>query len=300
VKNTTLLITGANRGIGRQAALELARTGARIWIACRSRHDAERTKDELVALTGNVSLFATHLDLSSPGSIRECAAMLHREDPVLDVLINNAGLMARARTLTAAGVELTFAANVLGHHLLTRLLLDQLKRSPAPRVINVASDYAGGLEIDDINFDRRGYSLTLAYKQSKQANRMLTREWARRTASGGLSVYSMTPGFVPSTSLFREQSPAAKVLLRALAPLIGRSVEQGADTVVWLASTPSSPGASGAFFKDRREVACEFNDPAQERRLWEMCERLLAGGRGDDTHSAGADDPLPESQGLVR
>jgi NAD(P)-dependent dehydrogenase (short-subunit alcohol dehydrogenase family) len=105
MKDKTVLITGANRGIGRQAALELARTGARIWIAGRSRQDAERTRDELIALTGNVSLFATHLDLSSPGSIRACAAMLHREAPVLDVLINNAGMMARARTLTAEGVE---------------------------------------------------------------------------------------------------------------------------------------------------------------------------------------------------
>jgi retinol dehydrogenase-13 len=167
---------------------------------------------------------------------------------------------------------------VLGHHLLTRLLFDLLKQSPAPRVITVASDFAGGLDIDDLNFDRRSYTLTRAYKQSKQANRMLTRAWARRGDKDGVAMYSVTPGFVPSTSLFREQTRGAKVLLKALAPLIGRSVARGADTIVWLASTPSPPGPSGAFFKDRREVACEFNDPAHEGRLWEMCEKLLAGG----------------------
>lgn len=278
MNDKTVLITGGNRGIGKQAAIQLARMGAHVWIACRSHDDGEQTRDELISLTGNRAVRAAHLDLSSPDSIRSCSAMLHQEVQALDVLINNAGMMARSKTLTTEGVEQTFAANVLGHHLLTGLLLDLLKRSAAPRVINVASDFAGGLDVDDINFDRRDYNLTRAYKQSKQANRMLTREWARRVMSDGVAVYSMTPGFVPSTSLFREQPKGAKVLLKALAPLIGRSVVQGADTIVWLASNPASPGSSGAFFKDRKEVACEFEDLAQESRLWEMCERLLADG----------------------
>jgi retinol dehydrogenase 12 len=113
------------------------------------------------------------------------------------VLINNAGLWTKTKKLTDINVEQTFAVNVIGHQLLTQLLLDELKKAAPSRIINTASHFAGGLDIDDINFDKRNYNETLAYKQTKQANRMLTREWARRLEKDNIFVYSLTPGFIP-------------------------------------------------------------------------------------------------------
>ena len=129
--------------------------------------------------------------------------------------------------------------------------------------------------MDDINFDKRNYDLTSAYKQSKQANRMLTREWARRLENKNISVYSMTPGFVPGTDLFREQRSGSKFILNTFNLIGGRSVEQGADTIVWLASSDKVPGNNGGFFKDRKEKMCSFNNPENEKKLWDICERLI-------------------------
>jgi NAD(P)-dependent dehydrogenase (short-subunit alcohol dehydrogenase family) len=253
----------------------VARLGARVYLACRSIHHATIARDELAAQTGNENIFARELDLSLTPSIHAFAKSFMRDEERLDVLINNAGMMSRTKKLTVEGVELTFAVNVLGHHLLTQLLYDQIKRSSAPRIITVASDYAGGLDVDDVNFDRRPYDLTRAYKQSKQANRMMTRAWARRAEADHVSVYSMTPGFIPTTDLFREQTPGNKFFLRMLAKLIGRTVQQGADTVVWLATSDAVRGGNGGFFKERKEVRCEFFDPEAEAKLWDKCEEFL-------------------------
>lgn len=142
-------------------------------------------------------------------------------------------------------------------------------------MINVTSDFAGGLDVDDITFDRRPYDLTRAYKQSKQANRMMTRAWARRAETDRVSVYSVTPGFIPATDLFRDQTPANKLFLRMLALFIGRTVQQGADTVTWLATTDTVPCSNGGFLKERKEVRCEFLNPETEMRLWDKCEAFL-------------------------
>jgi NAD(P)-dependent dehydrogenase (short-subunit alcohol dehydrogenase family) len=275
MKDKTVIITGANRGIGKETARQVAQLGARVYLACRSIRHATIARDELAALTGNENIFARELDLSLIHSIHTFADSFKRYEERLDVLINNAGIMSRTKQLTAGGVELTFAVNVLGHHLLTQLLYDRIKNSDASRIINVASDYAGGLDVDDINFDRRPYDLTRAYKQSKQANRMMTRAWARRAEIDHVSVYSMTPGFIPGTDLFREQTPGNKFFLRTLALFIGRTVQQGADTVIWLATSDTVRGSNGGFFKERKEATCEFLNPETEMRLWDKCEEFL-------------------------
>ena len=133
----------------------------------------------------------------------------------------------------------------------------------------------GGLDLEDINFDKRNYDLTAAYKQSKQANRMLTREWARKLESDNILVYSMTPGWVPNTDLFREQTTFNKAILKTAGLVGGRTVEQGADTIVWLASVDKINGSNGGFFNQRKEETCRFFNPADEKKLWDMCEYLL-------------------------
>ena len=275
MKNKVVIITGANRGIGKEAAKEIAKIGAKVYMACRSLDSANEAKEKIIKGTGNHNVLVKHLDLASADSIINFAKQFKKEESKLDVLINNAGISSGSKKLNDAGVELTFAINVLGHHYLTKLLIDLLEKSSPSRIINVASEYAGGLDLNDINYDKRSYGTTAAYKQSKQANRMLTREWAKRVFNKNISVYSMTPGWVPNTDLFREQSTFNKVVIKTVGAVGGRSVEQGADTIVWLASSDKVEGSNGGFFKDRKELLCQFNNPEEEKKLWDLCERFI-------------------------
>ncbi len=275
MKDKVVIITGANRGIGKEAAKEIAKLGAKVYLACRSLSSANEAKDEIIKETKNENVFVRELDLASTDSINKFAAFFKNKESKLNVLINNAGITSRTKKLNDAGVELTFAINVLGHHLLTKLLIDLLEKSSPPRIINVASEYAGGLDLDDINYDKRSYGTTAAYKQSKQANRMLTREWAKRLPDKNIFVYSMTPGWVPNTDLFRDQSTFNRVVIKTVGAVGGRSVEQGADTIVWLASSDKIDGSNGGFFSDRKELPCRFNNPEDEKKLWDICEDFL-------------------------
>lgn len=276
MKNKVVIITGANRGIGKAATKEIAKLDAKIYMACRSVDSANKVKDELISETKNKNILVRELDLSSTQSVGKFAELFKKEESKLDVLINNAGIMSQTKRLNDKNVEMTFAVNVVGHHLLTKLLVDSLKIASSSRIINVASDYAGELDLDDINFDKRSYDLTAAYKQSKQANRMLTREWAKHLLDKNISVYSMTPGWVPNTDLFREQSTFNTVILKTAGTVGGRSVGRGADTIVWLASENKIAGNNGGFFKDRLEQKCGFTNPTNEKRLWDVCEKFLS------------------------
>lgn len=275
MKNKVVIITGANRGIGRETTKEIAKLGAKVYMGCRSLDSANEAKEEIIKETKNENVFVRELDLASVNSIINFVKQFKEEESKLDVLINNAGISAGSKKLNDAGVELTFAINVLGHHHLTKLLVDILEKSSPAKIINVASEYAGGLDLNDINYDKRTYNTTAAYKQSKQANRMLTREWVKHLVRKNISVYSMTPGWVPNTDLFRDQSTFNKALIKVGGVFGGRSVEQGADTIVWLASSNKIDGNDGGFFKDRKELVCQFNNPAEEKKLWDKCEELL-------------------------
>lgn len=275
MKDKVVIITGANKGIGKEATKEIAKLGAKVYMACRSLDSANQVRNEIVTETGNPNVFVKHLDLASVDSIQKFAKSFKQNESKLDVLINNAGLWTKTKKLTDINVEQTFAVNVLSHQLLTQLLLDELKSAAPSKIINTASHFAGGLDIDDINFDKRSYNETLAYKQTKQANRMLTREWARRLQNENISVYSMTPGFIPDTELFREQNAVGKFLLKVFALIEGRTIEEGADTIVWLATSEKIDGSNGGFYNQRKEEKCKFSNSADEKRLWDKCEEYL-------------------------
>jgi len=276
MKDKVVIITGANRGIGKEATKQLAKTGARIYMACRDLKSANDTRVEIVRETGNENLFVRELDLSSPQSIKKFIDSFNKGENKLDVLINNAGIWSDKKLISRFGVEMTFTVNVVGHQFLTKLLVDKLINSAPSRIINVASHFAGGLETNDISFEKRKYNGTLAYKNTKQANRMLTREWARQLENYGIKVYSMTPGFIPSTDLFRNQSFIGRIFLKFFGLVEGRTIPQGADTIVWLASTEITPGSNGGFFKDRKEEKCKFINLYEEKKLWDKCEEILS------------------------
>jgi NAD(P)-dependent dehydrogenase (short-subunit alcohol dehydrogenase family) len=165
---------------------------------------------------------------------------------------------------------------VLGYFLLTQELLPSLKTAGRGRVVNVASQYAYGLDLGDVEFRRRTYEGRSAYAQSKQADRMLTWALARRLQGTDVTANAMHPGFV-STELFGKAGGWFGPVASAFARFQARRPEEGADTVVWLAASPEVEGRNGLFWIDRQERRCRFRDPVQEDALFSLCERMTAG-----------------------
>jgi NAD(P)-dependent dehydrogenase (short-subunit alcohol dehydrogenase family) len=269
-----VLITGPTAGIGRQIAFDLAALGADLILACRDVARGEHTAEEIRATTDAGAITVLQVDTSNQRSIRDFARVLHGSFDRLDVLVNNAGLAQGERRTSVDGIELTFATNVLGYFLVTRELLDLLRSSAPARIVNVASAFAGELDLQDLQFVRRGYDGLKAYAQSKACNRLLTWALARRLEGSGVTATTYAPGFVAGTELSRDLPPAVKA---AYSTRTGRTAEQGADTAVWLASSPAVEGMNGRFFMDRRELPCDLRNERTEEALWAECEQLTGG-----------------------
>jgi NAD(P)-dependent dehydrogenase (short-subunit alcohol dehydrogenase family) len=257
------LVTGANTGIGLEIARGLARKGSRVVLACRDQAKGEDARNTIASETRNSDIELLIVDLASQQSIRSAVQEFSRKHDALDVLVNNAGTSALKRRESPDGVELTFATNVLGYHLLTGQLLELLRRAPAARVVNIASMMAYGLDLNDVNFKRRRYDASTAYAQSKQADRMLTWALARRLEGTSVTANALHPGVVNTA------------LLRALAPgFSGITPAEGADTAIWLATSPEVAGVSGRLWVKRRETPCEFRGRENEEALWSLCDRM--------------------------
>ncbi|MDP2361280.1 MAG: SDR family NAD(P)-dependent oxidoreductase [bacterium] len=275
----TVLITGANSGIGREIAFQLAARGARLILACRDGEAGARAVEDIRWEHEHASVELRQVDVASRESIRTLAFRLRREGRPLDVLVNNAGVHVPGRRPSPDGVELTFATNVLGYFLTSLELLDLLEagaegRGGRPaRIVNVASTFALAPDLEDLQFEHHPFDGSRAYAQSKACNRMLTRALARRVVARGVTVNAMAPGLV-QTGLFREVGPLTRLALRAAGLFRGRTVQQGADTAVWLATDPGLDGATGGFYQRRQEVSCQFRDEEREERLWSLCEEL--------------------------
>jgi NAD(P)-dependent dehydrogenase (short-subunit alcohol dehydrogenase family) len=269
----TCLVTGANAGIGKEIAKGLARGGARVILACRDRGRGEQARAESVRDTQNPDVRVGLVDLGSQESIRAFAAGFLREETTLHVLVNDAGIWSQRRRESPDRIELTWATNVLGYTLLTSLLLDTLKAGAPSRIVNVASELARGLDLDDVEFKRRRYNGVDAYAQSKQANRMWTWALDRHLAGSGIAANAMHPGGV-NTALFRKAGSflghAASIFMK----VSGKTPAEGADTAVWLASSPEAEGLHGKFWVDRKERACRFRGEEGEERLFKLCEAM--------------------------
>jgi NAD(P)-dependent dehydrogenase (short-subunit alcohol dehydrogenase family) len=264
------LVTGANAGIGFEIARGLATSGENpsVILACRDKAKGEVARAQLAGETKNPNLEVLVIDLASQKSIRDAAAEFSKTHNSLDALVNNAGTSSPARQETVDGIELTFATNVLGYFLLTNLLLDALKRASAGRIVNVASEMAYGLDLDDVEFKKRTFNPSTAYAQSKQADRMLTWTYARRLEGTTVTANAMSPGAVDTP------------LLHALAPgMKGRTREKGAETVIWLATSPDVAGLTNRLWFDKAERACKFHNAEQEEKLWAVCEELTKEGK---------------------
>ncbi len=269
----TCVVTGASAGIGRATAHELARLGARVVMAVRNPEKGEKVRRVIAKATGNAEVEIATVDLARGQSIRAFARELAARHPKLDVLVNNAGIWSDRRQIGPDGVELTWATNMLGYSLTTDLLLPPLRAAGGGRVVNVASRYAGGLDLGDVQFERRPWAGKSAYAQSKQANRMWTWALARRLEGTGVTVNALHPGFV-STEIFGKGGGPLGLVLSLIAKLRARRPTEGADTVVWLAASPEVAGRSGLFWADRHEHPCRFRNEAAEEELWRLCKRM--------------------------
>ena len=268
------LVTGATSGLGLATAKALARLGASVTLVGRNAEKTEAVAAEIRAESGNERVRTELADLSSMAEVRDLAA---RVDRPLHLLVNNAGVLLPKRTETDEGLETTFATNLLGHFLLTELLVDKME-APA-RIINVSSGgmYTQRIRVDDLQMERGRYDGAIAYARTKRAQVILTEMWAEKLRERGIVVHAMHPGWADtpgvSSSLPRFHKWTQAIL---------RSPEQGADTIVWLCASEEAGRSSGKFWHDRRQRPTHRSRrtraSADEREaLWTALSRLSEG-----------------------
>ncbi|HET9052127.1 MAG TPA: SDR family NAD(P)-dependent oxidoreductase [Candidatus Dormibacteraeota bacterium] len=270
-----VVVTGATNGIGRVAAIELARRGAALTIVARSPARAAALVEHIQGAGGRRPAVVLG-DLGIQADVRRIAAEVLDRGGGIDALVNNAGAVHLRRALTPDGIERTWATNHLAPFLLTALLLDAMRGREGARVITTASDAhrgaPSGIRWDDVGYARRRYRGFAAYAQSKLANILFTRELGRRLEGSGVTALCLHPGFV-ATGFNRNNGAIVALGMRLLRP-VARSPERGADTLVWLADGAASQGPQGAYFVDRRltQPSGAARDAEAAERLWALSE----------------------------
>jgi retinol dehydrogenase 12 len=269
----TVLVTGANTGIGLATAHALAGQGWRVWVTARSERKGAAAVADIKAATGNDAVFLLMLDLADLSSVRDCAKSFLEPYEPLHALVNNAGIAGR-RGLTRQGFELTFGVNHLGHFLLTQLLLDRLAASAPARVVTVSSDahyQAPGIPWDRLRRPTRGITGLPAYAVSKLCNVLFSQELARRTGTE-VTTYALHPGVVASDIWRRVPWPVRPLVTRNLL-----SVGEGAPTSVYCATSPAVATESGLFYyKCALRPASRVATPALAAELWRRSEEWTA------------------------
>jgi NAD(P)-dependent dehydrogenase (short-subunit alcohol dehydrogenase family) len=267
LEGKSFVVTGANTGIGKVTALELARRGARVVLACRSAEKTEPVIAEIAKATGSSQLEFAPLDLADLASVRACAENLIANGRPIDVLVNNAGLVARG--LTKDGFELTWGVNHLGHYLLTRLLLDHIGKNGGGRIVNVASAAhyrCKGIDWKAQQEKTKSVSAFKEYTVSKLSNVLFTKELARRMGARPITTYSLHPGAVATDVWRRIPAPIAWLMKRFMI-----TVEEGAKTTLFCATDPSIAKETGKYYDTSKEKrpARLADDEALAVELWE-------------------------------
>lgn len=270
------LVTGSSTGIGKVTARELARMGATVVMVCRNRARGEAAQAEIKAASGSDKVDLIVADLSSLAEVRRAAEEFKQKYTQLHVLIHNAGGINHARRITPDGFEATFAANYLAPFLLTELLMDILKASAPARVINVSSTahLSGKIDFDDLQGEKK-YSVWKAYCQAKLALILFTYELAQQLQGTGITVNVLHPGVIAS-NFGQGFNGFIRFGWKVASPFMS-SVEQGAQTTLYLATSPEVEGISGKYFvnsKERKSSSLSYNE-ALRQRLWQVSEELV-------------------------
>ncbi len=277
LEGRSVMVTGANAGIGKAISLELSRRGAKVHMVCRNPEKGEAAREE-VGLESGLEPELHICDVSSLASVREFGTAFAAGGDSLDVLINNAGVMPTERLKTDEGFELTFATNVLGPFLLTELLLPKLRESESGRVVMMSSGgmYTSDFKLDDPQLEKRDYDPPRFYAQSKRAEVMLADEWQDREPEGGPVFCSMHPGWAETQGV----SDALPAFNKVMGPIL-RTGAEGGETAVWLSGATPEEAPGGEFYMDRKPRTKHrvpgTRETAEDRRsLYELCESLTA------------------------
>lgn len=271
------LVTGATNGIGKISALELACMGATVIVVGRNPQKLNATVADIRAAAGHERVYGEQADLSLMAEVRALARRIEADYDRLDVLLNNAGGIFTSREVTAEGLEMTFALNHISYFLLTHELLDLLKSSAPARVVNVSSgahQAVSGMNFDDLQSKKRyvGFS---AYGRSKLANVLFTYELARRLAGTGVTVNALHPGAVSTGFGINNRGIISQLMFRVF-QVMTMSPQEGAQTSIYLASSPEVANVTGSYFDRSRAVRSSpaSYDESAQRRLWEMSEAI--------------------------
>ncbi len=277
MQGTTVVITGATSGIGEVAADRLAAKGARIVFVARDRARGEETLKHLHAIAPGPAHAVHYADLSRISEMKHVAAEIVAAEPRIDVLINNAGALFNSRKVSEDGLEMTFTLNHMSYFVVSNLL--RARMGAGSRIVSTASDAHSGakLNFDDLQSEH-GYSGFGAYGRSKLCNILFTREMARRLAGTGVTANCLHPGFVATR--FGDQSGGILSFAVRLAKNFALTPEQGAQTIVYLASSPDVAAASGGYYvksKPATPSKAAQND-ADAKKLWDISAKIAGVG----------------------
>ena len=278
MRGKVCLVTGGSAGIGKAAATALAALGAEVIVAGRNPQRTRDAVEQIQSETGNPSVRYLLADLTNFQQVRDLAAAFQERYSHLDVLLNNAGAFFNARQVAESGVEMTFLVNYLAPFLLTNQLLGVLQTSAPARIVNVTSDAHkfGTLDLDDLGF-RRGFFGIKAYARSKLATVLFTHELARRLQGSGVTVNAVHPGHV-TTDIWKTSFSILGPPLKYITSWFALTPQQGADTLVYLASSSAVAGVTGQYFVRRKAVPSSpaSYDEGTARRLWEISEAMTS------------------------
>jgi len=275
-KNSVVIVTGGNSGMGKAISIEIAKTGAKVVMLCRNKARGEKALKEVQTLSGNNSVQLILCDLGSRKSIEDFCSEFKQNYQRLDVLVNNAGVILPGRHETIDGNELQFGVNHLGHFLLTNLLLDILITSRPARIVNVTSGAhkIGKIHFDDINL-KKNYKLWRAYGQSKLAIVLFTYELADRLKDKGVTVNCLHPGAVATNMGINRDTNFGTLITRMLKPFF-QTPKQGAETTIYLATSPEVEGETGKFYYRKKAIPSSKRsyDKAIGKKLWDLSEEM--------------------------
>ena len=269
MEGKTCIITGANSGIGKATAIELAKMNATLVLLCRDKERGESAQKEIIELTGNNNVDLILCDLSSQKEIRNFVAEFKRNYQDLHVLINNAGVMLSKKTQSVDGFEMNFAVNHLAPFLLTNLLLDMLKKSAPSRIVNVgsAAHRMGKIDFEDLQRENKKGRLMGLYGSSKLAMTLVSYELSRKLEGSNVTINVLHPGLI-NTNLGRDRSSTSQGFARKFF----KTPEVGAETSIFLASSPEMEGITGKYYAKKKEKPSSKESYNEEyaKRLWEI------------------------------
>ncbi|MFL6690272.1 MAG: SDR family oxidoreductase [Alphaproteobacteria bacterium] len=275
MRDKVVVITGATSGIGEVAADRLAQKGARIVFVARDRARGEEMRKHLRAIAGHTDHVVHYGDLSRLSEMKRIGQQIAATEPLIDVLINNAGALFAHRQMTEDGLERSFALNHLSYFVITKLLLERLRATPGARIVSTSSDAhkRARLNFGDLQ-SASSYSGFAVYGRTKLMNILFTRELAKRLAGTGVTANCLHPGFVATR--FGDQSGGFLSLAVRLAKNIAITPEQGAETIIYLASSPAVEGKTGGYYyKCRLETPSRAaQSDADAVRLWEISAKI--------------------------